>query len=90
MDHNSDTIVTRTARERIEDSQLAKCVELVSALDAKICVTQIELAKESGTGQNELCHSLEMKNDEKVHTLATLQEKVGYAVGVTQLGGRGV
>ena len=77
MDHNTDTILTPARGERIEDLQLAKCVKFVSELDGNICVIERELAKVSENGQNELCHSLEMRNDEKIHILVTLEDKVG-------------
>lgn len=81
MDYNSDTIMTPIDPENL---QLEKCVNFVSALDAKICAIERQLTEVSEIGQSELCHSLEMRNDEKVHILATLEEKVR-----TQLGDNG-
>ena len=59
------------------DIQLEKHKQYVSLLDLKIGGIECKLNKAADSGHTEICHTLEMRTDERVHMRAVLRDKVG-------------
>ena len=58
------------------DIQLQKQSQFVSQVDLKIGRAERQLSRVADSGHTDLCHILEMRNDERVHMRAVLRDKV--------------